>query len=166
MGSKEVVVHREREHHIYAVEGQDHLDGEMFHTVELVGNIEVQPWYSQKIIEMMLWFGFELGKEWIDWQPLIEGYYYPLRKLIPPLHQSFRSIGFMSSITDDVLHDMKGLSLTKEEEKSCNAVINEEEKGDLEETRKQGMPSTIGLQLYPNHSVAPHFFSKQVYCTT
>ncbi|KAH0748547.1 hypothetical protein KY290_027779 [Solanum tuberosum] len=120
--SASITHEREREHHIYAVEGQDHLDREMFHMVELVGNIEVQPRYSQKIIEMMLWFSFELGKEWIDWQPLIEKYYYPLRKLIPPLHQSFRSIGFMSSITDDVLQGMKGLSLTKEEEKSCNAV--------------------------------------------
>ena len=38
------------------------MDGEMYHTVELVGNIELQPWFSQKIIDMMAWFGFELGK--------------------------------------------------------------------------------------------------------
>lgn len=59
---EEVVVHGEREHHIYTIEGRDHRDGDMFHTMELVDNIEVQPWYSQKIINMMLWFGFKLGK--------------------------------------------------------------------------------------------------------
>ncbi|KAK4726429.1 hypothetical protein R3W88_031346 [Solanum pinnatisectum] len=41
--------------------GRGHLDGEMYHTVELVGNIEVQPWFSQKIIDMMAWFGFMSG---------------------------------------------------------------------------------------------------------
>ncbi|KAK4737223.1 hypothetical protein R3W88_000920 [Solanum pinnatisectum] len=117
---EEVVVHGEKGHPVYAIEGRGHLDGEMYHTVELVGNIEVQPWFSQKIIDMMAWFGFELGKglgtnlqgivepiqpvrhsttfglgykytteEWLDWQPPRDGYYYPLKKLIPPFHQSF-----------------------------------------------------------------------------
>uniref|UniRef100_A0A3Q7JXA6 G-patch domain-containing protein n=1 Tax=Solanum lycopersicum TaxID=4081 RepID=A0A3Q7JXA6_SOLLC len=116
--------------------------------VELVGNIELQPWFSQKIIDMMAWFGFELGKglgaelqgivepiqpytteEWLDWQPPRDGYYYPLKKPIPPLHQSFRSTGFMGGIIDEISEDLKGLSLTKEEAKVCNVVINKEEKG-------------------------------------
>ncbi|KAK4723775.1 hypothetical protein R3W88_026554 [Solanum pinnatisectum] len=59
---EEVVVHGEKGHPVYAIEGRGHLDGEMYHTVELVGNIEVQPWFSQKIIDMMAWFGFELEK--------------------------------------------------------------------------------------------------------
>ncbi|KAK4736933.1 hypothetical protein R3W88_000630 [Solanum pinnatisectum] len=40
---EEVVVHGEKGHPVYAIEGRGNLDGEMFHTVELVGNIEVQP---------------------------------------------------------------------------------------------------------------------------
>ncbi|KAK4718674.1 hypothetical protein R3W88_017012 [Solanum pinnatisectum] len=97
---EEVIVHGERGHHVYAIEGRGHLDGEMYHTIELVDNIEVQPWFSQKIIDMMAWFSFELGK------------------------------GFMGGIIDELLEDMKGLSLTKEKGKCCNVVINEEEKGD------------------------------------
>ncbi|KAH0670746.1 hypothetical protein KY290_026144 [Solanum tuberosum] len=69
-------------------------------------------------------------EEWLDWQSPIDGYYYPLRQPVPPLHQSFRSAGFMEGITDEILEDMKGLCLTKEEGKGCNVVINEEEKGD------------------------------------
>ena len=136
------------------------MDGEMYHTVELVVNIELQPWFSQKIIDMMAWFGFELGKglgaklqgivepiqpvrhsttfglgykytteEWLDWRPPRDGYYYPLKKPIPPLYQSFRSAGFMGDNIDEISDDLKGLSLTKEEGKVCNVVINEEEKG-------------------------------------
>ncbi|KAK4721841.1 hypothetical protein R3W88_012074 [Solanum pinnatisectum] len=118
----------------------------MYHTVELVGNIEVQLWFSQKIIDMMAWFvepiqpvrhstTFGLGykyttEEWLDWQPPRDGYYYPLKKPIPPLHQSFRSAGFMGGIIDGLQKELKGLSLTKEEGEGCNVVINEEEKGD------------------------------------
>ncbi|KAH0666015.1 hypothetical protein KY285_027221 [Solanum tuberosum] len=133
----------------------------MYHTIELIGNIEVQSWFSQKIIDMMAWFGFELGKglganlqgivepiqpvrhsttfglgykytieEWLDWQLPIDGYYYLLKKPIPPLHQSFRSTGFMGGLIDELLEGMKGLSLTIEEGKGCNFVINKEEKGD------------------------------------
>ncbi|TMW84426.1 hypothetical protein EJD97_025231 [Solanum chilense] len=136
------------------------MDGVMYHTVELIGNIELQPWFSQKIIAMMVWFSFELEKglgaefqgivepiqpfrhsttfdlgykytveEWLDWQPPRDGYYYPLKKPIPPLHQSFRSADFMGGIIDEISDDLKGLSLTKEEGKVCNVVINEEEKG-------------------------------------
>ncbi|KAH0646335.1 hypothetical protein KY284_034219 [Solanum tuberosum] len=142
---EEVVVHGEKGHPVYAIEGRGHLNGEMYHTIELVGNIE---------------FGFELGKdlganlqgivepiqsvhhsttfglgyeytteEWLDWQPPRDGYYYPLKKPIPPLHQSFRSAGFMGGIIDELLEDKKGLPLTKEEGKVCNVMINEEEKG-------------------------------------
>ncbi|KAK4733722.1 hypothetical protein R3W88_007983 [Solanum pinnatisectum] len=142
-----------------------HLDGEMYHTVELVGNIELQSWFSQKIIAKMAWFGFDLGKglganlqgivepiqlvrhsttfglgykytteEWLDWQPFREGYYYSLKKPIPPLHQSFRSAGFIGGFIDELLEDMKGLSLIKEEGKGCNVVTNEEEKGDPRES--------------------------------
>ncbi|XP_049406209.1 uncharacterized protein LOC125869828 [Solanum stenotomum] len=99
---EEVVVHAKKGHPVYAIEGRGHLDGEMYHTVELVGNIE----------------------------PPRDGYYYPLKKPISPLHQSFRSAGFMGGIMDELLEDMKGLSLTKEEGKVCNVVINAEEKGD------------------------------------
>ncbi|KAK4707118.1 hypothetical protein R3W88_033332 [Solanum pinnatisectum] len=118
-----------------------------------------------KIIDMMAWFGVELGKglganlqgivepirpvrhsitfglgykytteEWLDWQPFREGYYYPLKKPIPPLHQSFRSAGFMGGIIDELLEDMKGFSLIKEEGKGCNVVTNDEEKGDPRES--------------------------------
>ncbi|KAH0639656.1 hypothetical protein KY285_036242 [Solanum tuberosum] len=69
-------------------------------------------------------------EEWLDWQPPRDGYYYPLKKPIPPLPQSFRSAGFMDGIIDKVLEDMKSLSLTKEEGKGCNVVINEQEKED------------------------------------
>ncbi|XP_049347507.1 uncharacterized protein LOC125812061 [Solanum verrucosum] len=171
---EEVVVHGKKGHPVYAIEGGGHLDGEMYHTVELVGNIEVQPWFSQKIIDMMAWFGFELGKglganlqgivepiqpirhsttfglgykytteEWLDWQPPRDGYYYPLKKPIPPLHQSFRSTGFMGCIIGDLLEDMKGLSLTKEEGKGCNVVINEEEKGDPRGSNEAGISISI-----------------------
>ncbi|KAK4710126.1 hypothetical protein R3W88_004639 [Solanum pinnatisectum] len=40
---EEVVVHGEKGHPVYAIEGRGHLDGERYHTVELIGNIEVQP---------------------------------------------------------------------------------------------------------------------------
>ena len=157
---EEVVVHGEKGHPVYTIEGRENMDGEMYHTVELVGNIELQPWFSQKIIDMMAWFGFELGKglgaklqgivepiqpvrhsttfglgykytteEWLDWRPPRDGYYYPLKKPIPPLYQSFRSAGFMGDNIDEISDDLKGLSLTKEEGKVCNVVINEEEKG-------------------------------------
>ncbi|KAK4722013.1 hypothetical protein R3W88_012246 [Solanum pinnatisectum] len=69
-------------------------------------------------------------EEWLDWQSPRDGYYYPLNKPIPALHQSFQSAGFMSGIIDVLLEDMKGLSLTKEEGEGCNVVINKEEKGD------------------------------------
>lgn len=69
------------------------------------------------------------NEEWLDWQPPKNGYYYPLKKPILSLHQSFRSAGFMKCFIDEILHDLKGLSLTKEEGKVCNVVINEEEKG-------------------------------------
>ncbi|KAK4726919.1 hypothetical protein R3W88_031836 [Solanum pinnatisectum] len=36
----------------------------------------------------------------------------------------------MGGIIDELLEDMKGLSLAKEEGKGNNVVINEEEKGD------------------------------------
>ncbi|KAH0773787.1 hypothetical protein KY290_010924 [Solanum tuberosum] len=158
---EEVVVHGEKGHPVYAIKGRGHLDGEMYHTIELVGNIEVQPWFSQKIIVLITWFGFDLRKglganlqgiveliqlihhsttfglgykytteEWLDWQPPRDGYYYPLKKPIPSLHQSFRSAGFMGGIIVELLEDIKGLSLTKEEGKGYNVVINEEEKGD------------------------------------
>uniref|UniRef100_A0A3Q7HPC8 Uncharacterized protein n=1 Tax=Solanum lycopersicum TaxID=4081 RepID=A0A3Q7HPC8_SOLLC len=68
-------------------------------------------------------------EEWIDWQPPRDGYYYPLKKPIPPLHPSFRSADFMGGSIDEISDDLKGLSLTKEEGKVCNIVINEEEKG-------------------------------------
>ena len=49
------------------------MDGEMYHTVELVRNIELYPWFSQKIIDMMAWFGFELGKGlWDELQGIVE----------------------------------------------------------------------------------------------
>ncbi|KAH0636144.1 hypothetical protein KY290_036574 [Solanum tuberosum] len=133
----------------------------MFHTVELVGDIEVKLWFIQKIIDMMAWFSFKLGKglgarlqqivepiqivrhsttfvlgykyttdEWLDWQSPIDGYYYLLRHPIPSLHQLFLSAGFMGSITDELPEGMNDLSLTKEEGKVCNVVINKEEKGD------------------------------------
>ncbi|KAK4708796.1 hypothetical protein R3W88_029721 [Solanum pinnatisectum] len=69
-------------------------------------------------------------EEWLDWQPPRDGYYYPLKKPIPPLNQSFRSAGFMGGIIDELLENMKGLSLTKEEGKGYNIMINEEEKGE------------------------------------
>ena len=68
-------------------------------------------------------------EEWLDWQPPRDRYYYPLKKPIPPLYQSFRSVGFMGGNIDEISDDLKGLSLTKEEGKVCNVVINEEEKG-------------------------------------
>ena len=68
-------------------------------------------------------------EEWLDWQPPRDGYYYPLKKPIPPLHQSFQSACFMGGSIDEISDDLKGLSLTKEEGKVCNIVINEEEKG-------------------------------------
>ncbi|XP_069150857.1 uncharacterized protein [Solanum lycopersicum] len=157
---EEAVVHGEKGHPVYTIEGRENMDGEMYHTVELVGNIELQPWFSQKIIDMMAWFGFKLGKglgaelqgivepiqpvrhsttfglgykytteEWLDWRPPRDGYYYPLKKPIPPLYQSFRSADFMGGSIDEISDDLKGLSLTKEEGKVCNVVINEEEKG-------------------------------------
>ena len=46
---EEVVVHGEKGHPVYTIEGRENMDGEMYHTVELVGNIELQPWFSQKI---------------------------------------------------------------------------------------------------------------------
>ncbi|KAK4737311.1 hypothetical protein R3W88_001008 [Solanum pinnatisectum] len=36
----------------------------------------------------------------------------------------------MGGIMDELLEDMKGLALTKEEGKGCNVMINEEDKGD------------------------------------
>ena len=42
---KEDAVHGEKGHPVYAIEGREHMHGEMYHTVELVGNIEVQPWF-------------------------------------------------------------------------------------------------------------------------
>ncbi|KAK4707121.1 hypothetical protein R3W88_033335 [Solanum pinnatisectum] len=101
---EEVIVYGEKGHLVYAIEERGHLDGEMYHTVELVGNIELQPWFRQKIIDMMAWFGFELGK------------------------------GFMGGIIDELLDDMKGLSLIKEDGKGCNVVTNEEEKGNPRES--------------------------------
>ena len=50
---EEVVVHREKGHPVYMIEGRENMDGEMDHTVDLVGNIELQPWFSKKIIYMM-----------------------------------------------------------------------------------------------------------------
>ena len=35
----------------------------------------------------------------------------------------------MGGIIDEISEDLKGLSLTKEEAKVCNVVINKEEKG-------------------------------------
>ncbi|KAK4733723.1 hypothetical protein R3W88_007984 [Solanum pinnatisectum] len=72
--------------------------------------------------------------EWLDWQPFREGYYYPLKKPIRPLHQYFRSAGFMGGIIDELLEDMKGLSLIKEDGKGYNVMTNEEEKGDPRES--------------------------------
>lgn len=66
------------------------------------------------------------AQEYLDWEPPREGYYYPLPKSIPPLFQTFRSVGFMNIVTDDLLESMKGLSLTEAGDKSCNIVMNEE----------------------------------------
>lgn len=38
------------------------MNGEVYHIVELVGNIKVQPWFSLKIMDMMALFGFNLEK--------------------------------------------------------------------------------------------------------
>ena len=70
---EEVVVHRKKGHHVYTIEGRKHMDGEMYHTVDLVGNIELEFWFSQKMIYMMAWFGFELGKGlWDELQGIVE----------------------------------------------------------------------------------------------
>ncbi|KAH0678309.1 hypothetical protein KY284_019394 [Solanum tuberosum] len=68
-------------------------------------------------------------EEWLDWQPPRDGYYYPLKKPILPLHQSFRSAGFMGGLIDELLEDMEGLSLTKEEGKGCNVDQRGGERG-------------------------------------
>lgn len=76
-----------------------------------------------------MWYEYTT-KEWFDWQPIRYGYSYPLKEPIQPLHQSFRSPGFICGIIGEFLEEMKGLSLTKEEGKVCNVIINKEEKGD------------------------------------
>ncbi|KAK4726441.1 hypothetical protein R3W88_031358 [Solanum pinnatisectum] len=50
-----------RVQHVEKRKRRGQLDDEMYHTVELVGNIEVQPWFTQKIIDMMALFGFMGG---------------------------------------------------------------------------------------------------------
>ncbi|XP_069147092.1 uncharacterized protein [Solanum lycopersicum] len=131
---EEVVVHGEKGHPVYTIEGRENMDGEMYHTVELVG-LGAQLQGIVKPIQLVRHSTtFGLGykyttEEWLDWQPPRDGYYYPLKKSIPPLYQSFRSAGFMGGSIDEISDDLKGLSLTKEEGKVCTIVINEEEKG-------------------------------------
>lgn len=49
----------EKGYPIYDTEGKGHIDEEMFHTMESIGDIELKPWYSQKILSILLWLGYE-----------------------------------------------------------------------------------------------------------
>ena len=55
---EKVVVHGEKGHPVYTIEGRENMDGEMYHTVELVGNIELQPSFRQKNhrYDGLVWF--------------------------------------------------------------------------------------------------------------
>lgn len=126
---EEVVVHGEKVHPIYVFEEKTPLDGDMFHTVELVGNVE--PWYSQKVLNMLRWLGYESGKGLgTKLQGIIEpiipdireytikvGYegvpknngIFKLRHHFPSLYQTFRSVRFLINKVEEEEDMLKSL---------------------------------------------------------
>nr|XP_009617788.1 uncharacterized protein LOC104110073 [Nicotiana tomentosiformis] len=151
---QEVVVHRDGNNPINTnqtvpvVDIERNVGGGTFYTIELVGNIEQSRWWSDRVMSMILWLGYEPGRglgpklegiakpvqprfqkttfglgykytsrEFKDWTPPWSGFYYPLPKPIPHLHQTFRKAETIwGDKADNILEGVKNLFLSEHED--------------------------------------------------
>lgn len=118
------------------------MDGEMFHIVKLVVSIEPKSRYSQKILSMLLWLGYEpgrgLGAKLQDMTKLISHHVkndivdlryegevpigihtldFELQRPLPSVYQIFQSAGFLKSCLDkeeDLLQSLRNLFIVED----------------------------------------------------